>query len=345
VNKKMGRGIRLAAVIAVLAIVGAACSKSTNNEGPSPSNTGTSSSPAAKAFKVAVVLPSAKNDASFSQSMVDALNSLQASENLDIKITENAFVVADAANDLRTYASQGYNLVIAHGSQYGSIIQQLAPQFPNVSFAWGTAADTFGMKNVWGYQSATDQGGYVQGVMAAMMTKSKKLGVVCPIAVGDGKLYSDGFVNGVHSVDPSMTVKVTCTGSFSDVGLAASVAKAFISQGMDILTGSSQATVGAINVCKTDNIPWFGMDVNQTSLAPTVVVSSTVYHWEVVLKQIIDSIKKGSLGGAAYTIGLANKGETIEFNPAYNIPADVKAKADQTITAIEGDATITGVTG
>jgi len=343
-KRKLARGTRLAAVVAVLAITAAACSSKT------PTSTATTgggggSSPTAKAFKVAVVLPSATNDQSFSQSMVDALNRLKASENLDIKISDNVFVVADAANDLRTYASQGYNLVIAHGSQYGSIIQQLAPQFPNVSFAWGTAADTFGMKNVWGYQSAADQGGYVQGVMAAMLTKSKVIGVVGPIAVGDGKLYADGFVNGVKSVDPSIKVTVTYTGSFSDVGLAATTANAFLSEGADIMTGSAQMDVGAINVCKAKNVPWFGMDVNQNSLAPNVVVSSQVYHWEVALKQIIESIKKGSLGGAAYTIGLANGGETIEYNPGFSLPADVKAKGDATIQAIDADATITGVSG
>ncbi len=52
------------------------------------------------------------------------------------------FVVDDAAAAIRDYASQGYNLIIAHGSQYGSSVQEIAPDFPDTSFAWGTTVDT-----------------------------------------------------------------------------------------------------------------------------------------------------------------------------------------------------------
>src|SRR5206468_2250776 len=132
------------------------------------------------------VAPSAVNDLAFTQSMVDALDRLKAKYNLKIAVSENMFTVdPDAAKALRSYASQEYDLVIAHGSQYGDTIQQLAPQFPKVSFAWGTAGDTFGQPNVFAYQAASDQGGYVLGVLAAAMSQSKILGIVGPIEIGD----------------------------------------------------------------------------------------------------------------------------------------------------------------
>ena len=59
---------------------------------------------------------------------------------------------------MRQYAAEGYNLIIAHGSQYGGTIQQLAPQFPKVSFAWGTASSTFGLPNVYAYQANFERG-------------------------------------------------------------------------------------------------------------------------------------------------------------------------------------------
>jgi basic membrane lipoprotein Med (substrate-binding protein (PBP1-ABC) superfamily) len=340
----MFRGGRLVVAVSALAIIAAACGSKTS-PGTSPSGGEGASSPAAAPFKVAVVAPSAVNDLAFTQSMVDALNSLKTSENLEIAISDNQFVVDDAANALRTYASQGYDLVIAHGSQFGGTIEQLAPQFPEVSFAWGTAGDTFGQPNVFAYQAASDEGGYVQGVLAAGLSTSKVIGVVGPIEVGDAKLYVDGFKSGVAATDPSVAVKVTYTGSFSDVGLASSTAKSFISQNADVMTGSAQMVVGAIGICKTNNVAWFGTQANQTSLAPTVVVASQVYHWEVVLKQIIDAVKGGTLGGDTYTIDLANAGEVIEYNPAYNVPADVKAKGDAAIAGIKDGSITTGVAG
>ncbi|HEY1409536.1 MAG TPA: BMP family ABC transporter substrate-binding protein, partial [Promineifilum sp.] len=110
-------------------------------------------------FRVAVVMPSAINDLAFSQSMYDALAAVQTdmgSENFEFAYSENMFVVDDAAAALRDYASQGYDLVIAHGSQYGSSLQEIAPDFPETSFAWGTTVDTFGIANIYAYEARSE---------------------------------------------------------------------------------------------------------------------------------------------------------------------------------------------
>jgi basic membrane lipoprotein Med (substrate-binding protein (PBP1-ABC) superfamily) len=336
--KWMGRAM---IPVVMLALVAAACSK--NSTTNTTSGGGGTPSAAAKPFKVAVIAPSATNDLAFTQSMVEAVNSLKTKYSLQISVSDNLFVVNDAANAIRNYASQGYDLVIAHGSQYGASVQQIAPQFPKVAFAWGTAGDTFGLPNVFAYQAASDQGGYVNGVMAAMLTKSAVIGVVGPIEVGDAKLYVDGFNAGAKATNPSAQVKVNYTGSFSDVALASEAAKSFVQAHADVMTGSAQMVVGAVGVCKDNNVAWFGTQANQTSLAPSVVVASQVYHWEVVLSQMIEAIKGGTLGGKSYTIDLANGGEVIEYNGGYSLPSDVKAKADATIAGLKDGSIKTGV--
>ncbi len=341
--RHMLRRMPLAVGGIVLILVAAACGKSSTG---SSTGGGTSQTGAAgNVFKVALVAPSATNDLAFTQSMFDALNSLKASENLQISVSDNMFVVDDAANAIRNYAAKGYDLVIAHGSQYGGSVQQIAAQYPKVSFAWGTAGDTFGLPNVYAYQAASDQGGYVQGVLAAALTKSDVIGVVGPIEVGDAKLYVDGFKAGAMATNPSLAVKVNYTGSFSDVGLASEAARSFVAAKADVMTGTAQMVVGAVGVAKASNVAWFGTQSNQTSLAPSVVVSSQVYHWEVALKQIIDAIKAGTLGGKTYSIDLKNGGEVIEFNSGYTLPADAKAKGDTAITGIKDGSIATGVAG
>ena len=76
---------------------------------------------------------------------------------------------------------------------------------------------------------------------------------------------------------------------------------------------------------------WFGTQSNQTSLAPSIVVASQVYHWEVILKEMITLIQAGTFGGQSFKANLTNGGEVIEFNPDYALPADAKALADTTI--------------
>jgi basic membrane protein A len=274
--------------------------------------------------------------------MVDAVNRLKEQYNLDIAVSDSLFVVEDAAAAIQDYASKGYDLVIAHGSQFGGSVQEIAADFPDVSFAWGTAGDTFGLPNVFAYQAASDQGGYVMGQMAAALSQTGVIGVVGPIEVGDAKLYVDGFKNGAVAEKSTVDVRVNYTGSFSDVALASEAAKSFVDAGADVMTGSAQMVVGAVGVAKEDNVAWFGTQSNQTSLAPEVVVASQVYHWEVVLSQIIDAIKAGTLGGQTYNIDLANGGEVIEFNADYALSEEVKAIGDAAVQGIKDGTISTG---
>jgi basic membrane protein A len=228
-------------------------------------------------FRVAVVAPSATNDLAFSQSMYDALLRVQAEMGEDafqFDFTEGVFVVDDAAVALRDWAASGeYDLIIAHGSQYGSIIEELAPEFPEVSFAWGTDVNTFGLDNVYAYTAAAAEGGYVNGAVAATLSESGVIGVVGPIEVGDAKAYVDGFVNGALATDPEATVNVTYIGSFSDVPLATEAANAHVQNGADVLTGSAQMVVGAIGVAQENELLWFGTQSSQADLAAEAGVS------------------------------------------------------------------------
>jgi basic membrane protein A len=289
-------------------------------------------------FRVAVIMPSAINDLAFSQSMYDALLRVQTEMGgpaaFEFVYSEGMFNVDDAAAAIRDYATQGYDLVIAHGSQYGSSLQEIAPDFPETSFAWGTTADTFGQPNIFAYEAASQEGGYVNGVLAATLSTSKVIGVVGPIEVGDAKLYVDGFIAGVAATDPAVKVNVNYIGSFSDIALASEAATTHIAAGADVMTGTAQMVVGAIGKSEEAKALWFGTQSNQTSLAPSIVVASQVYHWEVALKEIISLIQSGTLGGQSFKANLANGGEVVEFNPDYDLPADAKALADSTIKGI-----------
>ena len=311
-----------------MALVLAACGDSTD-EGSAD----------AEGLRIAIVAPSASNDLAFTQSIVDAVNTLGAAE---VAITDGTFVVEDAAAAIRDYADDGYDLVIAHGSQYGASLAEIAPDFPETAFAWGTAADTFGLDNVYSYEAASDEGGYVMGVVAAGLTESGVIGVVGPVEVGDAKLYVDGFVNGVKATDSAVTVNVNYIGSFSDTALASEAAQSHLSAGADVLTGTAQMTVGAIGVANTNGAAWFGTQSSQTSVAPEIVVANQIYHWEVILEEIIDNIAAGTLGGEIYEINLDNGGLIIEFNDGFELADDLRSAAEDAIEGIKDGSISTG---
>ena len=270
------------------------------------------------AFRVAAVAPSATNDLAFSQSMYDALMAIQTQmgeDNFQFDFQDGTFIVDDAAVALREWAASGdYHLVIAHGSQFGSVVEELAAEFPEVSFAWGTDFNTFGMDNVSAYTAASDEGGFVNGVMAGLMTESGVIGVVGPIEVGDAKLYVDGFVAGVGASNPEATVNVVYIQSFSDVPLATEAAETHIANGADILTGTAQMVVGPIAIAIENGARWFGTQASQAELSQDSGVAFQVYKWEVVLADIIANIQAGDLGGQSYELTLANGGLVMEFS-------------------------------
>jgi basic membrane lipoprotein Med (substrate-binding protein (PBP1-ABC) superfamily) len=299
-------------------------------------------------FRVAVIMPSTINDLAFSQSMYDALLAIQEEmggpEKMELVYSENMFVVDDAAAAIRDYASQGYDLVIAHGSQYGSSLKEIAPDFEETAFAHGTTVDTFvdeGINNVFAYEAASHEGGYVSGVMAGMLTESNVIGVVGPIETGDAKLYIDGFLAGVKAANPDAQVNVNYIGSFSDVALAAEAANTHIKAGADVLSGTAQMVVGAIGAAEENGVLWFGTQASQTSLAPEIVVANQVYDWSVVLDEIISLMGQGTYGGKAFAITLKNKGQVMDYNPDFDLPADVKAASEEAIEGIvDGSITI-----
>jgi basic membrane protein A len=92
--------------------------------------------------------------------------------------------------------------------------------------------------------------------------------------------------------------------------------------------------VGAIGVAEESDAMWFGTQASQSALAPANVVANQVYQWDVVLKDVIQMIADGTYGGTSFVINLANGGEVMDFNADYNLPADVKSLALDTIKGI-----------
>ena len=296
---------------------------------------------AAEPFKVAIIMPSAINDLAFSQSMFDALLAVQKEMGgeaaMEIAYSEGMFVVDDAAAAIRDYASEGFDLVIAHGSQYGSSLQEIAPDFPTTSFAWGTTLNTFsaeGITNVFAYEANSQEGGYVNGVIAASLSEAGVIGIVGPIEAGDASLYVKGFVAGAEATNPDVVVNINWIGSFSDVALASEAASTHVAAGADVLTGTAQMVVGAVGVAEANGALWFGTQASQTSLAPEIVVANQVYNWKVALDEMLALIAEGTYGGTAYTITLENGGIVMDYNAGYTISADVQALADAAVAGI-----------
>ncbi len=294
--------------------------------------------------RVAIVMPSSVTDLAWSQAIYDALVAVQTEMGgegaMEIAYTEGMFDVTAAAQALRDYAEDGYDIVMAHGTQYGTSLFELAPEYPDTSFAWGTASDTGadqGITNIFAYEAAAQEGGFVNGVMAGLMTDSNVIGIVGPVAAGDALLYINGFQQGVHVANPDAEILLAYTGSFTDTAAGAQTAQTQIAAGADILTGSSQMVVGAIEAIQAAGGYWFGTQSDQSGQWPETVVASQVFNWTPTLGNMVELIVKGVYGGEAYALTFANGGLQIGYG-GVDMPADVVDAANATIDGIVSGA-------
>ena len=288
--------------------------------------------PKTQKLKIALVLPSTVDDMAWGQSMYDALKKMQAQskDGMELAVSERMGKPVDAGAAIRQYATQGFDVIIAHGAQYQSVVKEIAPEFPKITFAYGTGFQSG--PNIFAYDPQAQEGAYVMGILAAKMSKSKIVGIVGPVEAGDAIKYNKGFMMGVAAAGGDVKTRIAYTGSFNEIVKAGEIAKTHMDAGADFLTGSSQQAVGAIKaVAGKPGTYWLSTDMDQSKVAPDAVLASQVYNWEKILTKILELRKKGTLGGQHLTLSFADGMLELKYNPKLEakIPADVKAAVEK----------------
>lgn len=285
--------------------------------------------------RIALILPSTIDDLAWSQSMYEGLKAVQAEmgeDKLEVTVTENLWNAVDAAAAIRDFAEQGYDIVIAHGAQYQNSVFEIAPDFPETSFAYGTSFKTG--DNIFAYDPQAQEGAYLLGMLAGLLTETNKLGIVGPVESGDAIKYNHGFIEGVAAVNPDAEVSVTYTGSFGDTAGATEMAKTHMDNGADFLTGTAQQAVGAIQACSERGIPWLGSDMDQSVVWPDTVMAAQVYDWTGVVQRMIDARAEGIMGGEHLSLRFADGRLSLNINENFDIAEDVISQIEEAKQAI-----------
>ena len=288
--------------------------------------------PKTQKLKIALVLPSTVDDMAWAQSMYEALKKMQSQskDGIELAVSERMGKPVDAGAAIRQYATQGFDIIIAHGAQYQSVVKEIAPEFPKITFAYGTGFQTG--PNIIAYDPQAQEGAYVMCILAAKMSKSKIVGIVGPVEAGDAVKYNKGFQMGVAAAGGNVKTRIAYTGSFNEIVKAGEIAKTHMDAGADFLTGSSQQAVGAIKaVAGKPGTYWLSTDMDQSMVAPDAVLASQVYNWEKVLTKILDLRKKGTVGGQHLTLSFADGMLELKYNPKLEgkIPQEAKAAVEK----------------
>ncbi|HOX48751.1 MAG TPA: BMP family protein [Spirochaetales bacterium] len=286
--------------------------------------------------RIALIIESTVDDKGWGQAMHDAVMAVQKKYGaalVEYNYSEKMKPV-DAGSAARQYASRGYDVIIAHGAQFKNLVLELAEEFPKTTFAFGTSAE-IGPKNVFTYMPQSEETGYVNGVIAGLVTKTNVIGVVGPVDAGDSARYIRGFILGAKASNPKAEVKVAFTGSFADFVKAAELAHTQVKAGADVLTGAAQQATGALRAVaeyKDKPIWWLGQDTLQIGMPEGFkVVAAASYDYAPVIEALIDKRQAGVLGGENVPMTYGNLGFVFKYNEKVGavLTAAVRKAADQ----------------
>ncbi len=294
-------------------------------------------------YRIALIIENTIDDKGWCQSMYEGL--VGAQEKLPGAFTfeySEKMTTVDSESIARQYIADGFDLIIAHGSQYKNMVADLAAEFPDVSFAFGTSSEIIA-DNVFTYMPESEETGYLSGIIAGLLTKTGNIGLVGPVDSGDAARYNRGFILGVESVNPDAKVNVAYTGSFSDYVKSAELATTQINAGADVLTGSSQQAIGALRACaEYDDVLWVGQDLAQldTPEGQAKCVSAGGYNYTAVVVGLVEALDAGQTGGVCIPMNFNNDGFVFDYNPALSdlVTDEIRAKVDEALASFRANA-------
>jgi basic membrane protein A len=254
------------------------------------------SSIATKKLKVALVLPGKKDDVSFNQAMYEGVMQYaeKHSSEVEVKVVENIYDTSDIEPTLTEYAEDGYDVIIGHGYQFTEPLVTVAKQYPNSYFLLGCGVDSTTNSAI--YDVHLEAGGYLMGVVAALATKTNKIGV---IGGGEGSEITrghEGYKAGAKSINPNIEIQEVYTGDWNDTTGAYEAAVGMYDSGVDVIWHSGDGIgLGVVQAAVEKDKYVLGNVEDQKSLGPKNVLSGLQYEWGNVLETIFSDIRSGAL--------------------------------------------------
>lgn len=290
--KKLKNGLVYLLVLLIAASLVSCAEKTPEPTEPPPATE--EAPPAAEEIRVALVLPGVITDAGWNASAYAGLKA--AEEQLGVETAYSESVPApDFEATFRDYASQGYDIIIGHGSEFADAALTVAAEFPDTYFAVTNA----GVKapNVAGLDTKNQESGYIGGIIAGLVSQTKKTGYVGAMEILAMKRAEEGFKLGVAEVCPECEVLVSYTGSFDDIAKGKEAGLAQIDAGADVLFSYADASgLGVIEAAEEqDKMAIHGGAEDDTrSLAPDNMVATCLQKLAPMIVSIVQEVQDGT---------------------------------------------------
>ena len=269
-----------------------------------------------KPLKVGIVLSiGGLGDKSFNDSAYRGLEKAKNELGIEFKYVEPASPSEDEGY-LREFAEAGFDLVIATGFLMKDATEKVASDFPDVKFA--LIDEISSLPNVASLVFAEDQGSFLVGALAAMMSQNGNVGFVGGMEIPLIQKFQRGYEMGAKYVNPNIKLgSLYTSGSnpFNDPVRGKENALSLIKQGADVVYHAAGGTgIGVIDAAKERKVFAIGVDSNQDGIAQGVVLTSMMKYVDTAVYETVKAVKEGRFQAGEQRFGVKEGGVgTTEF--------------------------------
>ncbi|WP_311487502.1 BMP family ABC transporter substrate-binding protein [uncultured Helcococcus sp.] len=256
--------------------------------------------------------------------------------NMDTSLFESTLMKASESGQ--------YDLIV---TGFGTMIEALsntAKAYPDQKyFIFDTEMDYKDGKNsnVISAQALQNQGGFLAGVMAALVTTSdaefandqKKVGFVGAIESTSIQDFLVSYIEGVKYIDPSVEVIYSFVGNHKDTALAKEIALTQYQQGADVIFAVGGNGLGVAEASKDANRYVIGVDFDYSERVEedtkNHVLTSVIKDYKKMVNPILEGINNDTIKWGTHEYISYDKGGVYLVNNEYTKKALSKEVLDK----------------
>jgi basic membrane protein A len=228
----------------------------------------------------------------------------------------------------RRMAERGADPIVAIGFSQGTSLEKVAKDFPKLKFA--IIDSVVNLPNVQSIVFKEHEGSFLVGMMAALASKSGKVGFIGGMDIPLIRKFACGYEQGAKFANPKAQVTTNMTGTtpaaWNDPARGSELAKAQFAGGVDVVFAAAGGTgIGVYQSAKDAGKLAIGVDSNQNHLQPGTMLTSMVKRVDVAVYNAFKGVKPG-----VTSLGLAEGGVdyAMDEHNAKLVSADMKKKVD-----------------
>ena len=250
-------------------------------------------------------------------------------DKVETTFLENVSEGPDSERSIEQLVRAGNKLIFTTSFGYMEPTLKVAKKYPNVHFEHATGYKR--NPNMSTYSGRFYEGRYIQGIIAAKMSKTGVLGYIGSFPIPEVISGINATMLGAQTINPNIKVKIIWANSWFDPGKEADAAKALLDQGADVIMQHTDSPA-AMQIASERGKLAFGQDSEMIKFGPKTQLTSIIDNWAPYYIERVRAELDGKWKSEDTWGGLKSK--MVVMAPYTNMPDDVKKLAEDTQAAI-----------